>query len=201
LEKVNDYEYQNENIPASRLGYRITYKFVRIFCARVFENPEAVLNEEMLRPEKQDTAVFTDGVKNIVEAQKRVAQRYFNDGSVNAACPPLKALLYIMIEGSYEGKTINDPSIRKLFTRDYLIKSEWYRKRTEDKQKLDAASLQKHIKYLQNALDETNNLDTELKKELKLKMEKAERNFHFVQSENYLKELNGTIGLDPLYKK
>ena len=39
---------------ASRLGYRITSLFADRFLGRIFETPDAVFPEEMLRPEKQD---------------------------------------------------------------------------------------------------------------------------------------------------
>ena len=32
-----------------------------------------------------------------------------------------------MAEDSYEGKGIDDPEIRKLFDRDYVINSSWYK--------------------------------------------------------------------------
>jgi len=200
LEKIDDFEYEDKTVLASRLGYRITYKFVRIFFARVFENPNAVLNDEMLKPEIQDMDVFVDGVNNIVEGQQRVAKRYFNDGSVEAACPPLKALLHIMVEGEYEGKKIDDPEIRKMFTKEYLFESDWYRDRLKNKQILDIRVLKSNIQYLNDAIKVTNNLDVILRDELKQKLRIAEDSLQHVESENYLKELNGTIGLDPLYR-
>ena len=99
---------------ASRLGYRITALFVDRFLGRIFETPDAVFTEEMLRPEKQDIVQFAAGVDAIVEAQTRVALQYFEDGSVEAACPPLQALLHIMAHGSYEGKGVDDPEVRVL---------------------------------------------------------------------------------------
>ncbi len=200
LEKINDFEINGEKILASRLGYRITYKFVRIFFARVFENPDAVLNEEMLKPELQDMDVFVDGIKNITEAQKRVAQYYFDDGSVEAACPPLKVLIHIMANGNYEGKTVDDPAIRKMFSRESLMESSWYKDRLINKQLQDIALWQKHSKYLKSVLDETNNLNVDFKEELKLKYQKADQMLKHVKSSDYLKELHGTIGLDPLYR-
>ncbi len=88
---------------ASRLGYRITSRFADRFFGRIFETPDAVFTEELLRPEKQDLADFVSGVTSIVDAQKRVATNYFEDGSVEAACPPLKALLHIMVNGYVAG--------------------------------------------------------------------------------------------------
>ena len=47
---------------ASRLGWRITAKFVHTYFGRVFDNPTAVFTEDILKPELQDPAVFADGV-------------------------------------------------------------------------------------------------------------------------------------------
>src|SRR5690606_10247473 len=112
LEKVEDFEFEGQPILASRLGYRITARFVHTYFGRVFDNPAVVFTEDLLRPESQDLATFADGVSNIVEAQKAAAQLYFDDGSVENACPPLRVLLHIMRSGNYEGKTAHDPEIR-----------------------------------------------------------------------------------------
>ena len=58
-----------------------------------------VFTDEMLRPEQQDMDVFADGVDTIVTTHQRVAESYFADGSIEMACPPLKALLEIMDKG------------------------------------------------------------------------------------------------------
>ena len=44
-----------------------------------------MFTEDILKPELQDPAVFADGVANIVEAQKRVASMYFEDGRSRTA--------------------------------------------------------------------------------------------------------------------
>src|SRR6202021_682825 len=114
---------------AIRLGYRLTASFVRTFFGRVFNYPHAVFTEEMLRPEKQDLAAFADGVDNIVGTHKRVAESYFHDGSVEMACPPLKALLHVMVHGQHEGHDVNHAAFRALFTRENVVASDWYKAR------------------------------------------------------------------------
>ena len=94
LEPLKDFDHNGERILASRLGYRITVKFVRTFFGRVFDNPLKVFDDELLKPETQDADAFADGIKNITEAQQRVAQEYVQDGSIDDACPPLRALLH-----------------------------------------------------------------------------------------------------------
>jgi hypothetical protein len=139
LEPVEDYEYEGRKILASRLGYRITATFVDRFLGRIFESPGSVFPEELLRPEQQDPGAFAEGVEAICEAQQKVAANYFEDGSVEAACPPVKALLYIMAHGHYEGKDVHHPEIRSLFTREAVLASDWYQERLRSKQARDIA--------------------------------------------------------------
>ena len=133
---------------ASRLGYRITAKFVRTFFGRVFDHPARVFDEAFLRPETQDLEAFVDGIHNITEAQQRVARQYFEDGSIEDACPPLRALLSIMAEGTFEGKDAHHPDIRRLFTLDALLASDWYRERLAAKQRGDERLWRRHLGYL-----------------------------------------------------
>jgi len=200
LEKLEDFEYKNQKVLASRLGYRITGKFIRTFFGRVFENPNSVFNEEMLKPELQDMEVFVDGINNIVEAQKGVALRYFNDGSVEAACPPIKALLHIMVYDHFEGKTASDPEIRNMFTRESLLNSSWYKDRLLNKQLNDISLWQKHLAYLNNYIKNSLNLELNDKKELEQKIKLAEEKLKYFKSTGYLKSLEGYIGLDPLFR-
>ena len=62
LEKLADFDHGGRRVLASRLGYRITEKFVHDFFGKVFDTA-------ILRPETQDPAAFADGVDNIVRAQ------------------------------------------------------------------------------------------------------------------------------------
>ncbi len=200
LEKLEDFEHNGKNILASRLGYRITEKFVHTFFGRVFENPYSVFNDEMLKPELQDVGAYVDSINNITEAQQRVALSYFNDESIEAACPPLKAVLSIMAYGNYEGKTIEDASIRDMFSKENLVKSEWYMDRLITKQLGDISLLQKHVAYLNKLLNKPNTqiIANELK--LKERLESAEEQLAKVKSPAYLKSLVGTLGADPIFK-
>ncbi|MFW6259906.1 MAG: hypothetical protein ACOC1R_03110, partial [Tangfeifania sp.] len=139
LDKLEDFEHNGQKILASRLGYRINENFAFRCMNRLFDEPLAVFNEEMLRPETQDMEIFVDGINNIVEAQQKVAINYFNDGSVEAAIPPLKILLHIMAYGNYNGKDLSDPELRKEFKRDYVLQTDWYKNRLKLKQQRDSA--------------------------------------------------------------
>ena len=87
LERVEDFAFEGRTILASRLGYRITPVFVERFLGRLFETPDAVFPEELLRPEKQSLELFAQGVDAIVDAQRRVALNHFEDGSVDPHVP------------------------------------------------------------------------------------------------------------------
>ncbi|MCF6269084.1 MAG: hypothetical protein L3J41_05190 [Melioribacteraceae bacterium] len=200
LEKVEDFTYEGELILASRLGYRITNKFVENYFGRVFESPNTVFSDELLKPEIQGMDTFVDGVKNITEAQKKIAKSYFTDGSIEFAIPPLKAILHIMVNGEFEGKGTNDPGFRNLFDRDYVIKSDWYRERIEAKQKKEIALFEKHIKNLNSFMlkDRYSEVVDEL--EIKNRLDYALKELKYLKSSEYLNNLVGSIGLDLLYK-
>lgn len=191
LEPVADLDFRGRKVLASRLGYRITALFADRFLGRMFETPDAVFPEEMLKPEKQNLEVFVSGVDAIVEAQCRVARNYFDDGSIDAACPPLRALLHIMADGHFEGKDAHHPDIRALFTRESMLASDWYRARLERKQQIDIALWTRHIGALQAARESNLSLpEPELDCLLALSQSQLTR----VQSLNYIDELKGTIG-------
>jgi hypothetical protein len=196
LEKVSDFSLDGRAVLASRLGYRITPLFVDRFLGRIFETPGAVFTEEMLRPEKQDIVQFAAGVDAIVEAQTRVANQYFEDGSVEAACPPLKALLHIMANGSWCGQGVGDTQVRGLFTREALMASDWYRERLRTKQTRDVALWTRHLRALeqfQNSGSEQQGVDIEGR------LTESRRQLARVSAPEYLGELEGTIGADPFH--
>jgi phosphoenolpyruvate carboxykinase (diphosphate) len=178
LERVEDFDYEGRRILASRLGYRITALFVDRFLGRIFELPGAVFPEELLRPEKQDSGNYVAGIEAICEAQRTVALNYFEDGSVDAACPPIRALLHIMAHGQYEGKGVGDPAIRAMFTREALFASDWYAERLAVKQQRDIALWRRHVEMDASA---------------------AKAELARVSAPEYLVELRGTIGADPFH--
>ena len=197
LEPIEDLTYKGELIPASRLGYRITERFIRRYFGRVFDNPDKVFDKSILQPETQDIDSFTDGVKYIVEAQQRSAQQYLDDGSIEKACPPLKVLLTIMAKGNYEGKTERDPWVRGLFTRESLLASEWYRERLVTKQRRDIALWERHRDYLEAYLSERANTEPSEIEAIVSRQQRVATELAHVSRPEYLDELVGTIGAEP----
>jgi len=200
LERLEDFEYEGRTVYASRLGYRITERFVHTNFGKVFDYPTAVFDEAMLKPETQDMASFVDVVDNVYEAQQRVAHIYFQDGSIDDACPPLKALIHIMANGNYEGKTVNDPAIRSMFTRDYLMQSDWYQERLKIKQQRDCLLWQQHRDYILQRISETEQADA-FHQVLTQKLSEAERMLVEVSLPSYLESLQGTLGADWVHRQ
>ncbi len=201
LEKCEDFELNGKTISAGRLGYRITARFVDLFLGRVFETPNAVFTEEILRPEKQDLEMFAQGVSEIVATQQRVAENYFNDGSVDAACPPLKALLHIMVHGHFEKKPITHPDIRNLFKRDVVIASAWYKERLKIRQEREIALWQKQVAYIDEFSKRPGNVETVATLALGERLKFAQEKLKQVEKADYPTTLIGTIGADPFTKQ
>ena len=127
-----------------------------------------------------------------------MAQQYLDDGSINDACPPLQALLNIMATGSYQGKDVHDAGIREMFTKESLLKSDWYLQRLKVKQTRDIALWRKHLDSLQRFLELENYADEVERLGLNQRLETARTELERVGSAAYLDEIVGTIGADSL---
>lgn len=198
LEKLEDFEHEGTPVQASRLGYRITASFTRSIFGRIFSHPDSVLNEEMLKPELQSLDYFVDGVHNIVEAQRKSALSYFEDGGIELAIPPLKALLHIMAHGHYEEKTLEDPDIRGLFTLESILESDWYAERLHAKHRLDLQTLRKRADYLRETIEQRHPEDI-ARLHLDEKLAQTEKHLAGQEKnpETAIAKLRGTLGVDP----
>jgi len=198
LDKIDDFEYKGKKVEASLLGYRINIKFVHHFLGRIFSNPDAVFTDEMLKPESQDMETFTASIENLTITQKRVAEGFMLDGTFEALCPPLRALIKIMIDGEYEGKNRSHPDIRKMFDREEVLESNWYKERLLIKQQRDTDLWTKNIDYLSKFIEKENFKEASAILEIPAKLKEAKKNLVRVKSLAHLKFLEGTLGADPL---
>ncbi len=189
LEPVPEIEFEGKRLPTGILGYRINQLFVNYFLGRIFTSPEVLFDEDMLQPEKQDLAVFADGLDNMMTTHRNVAGNYFRDGSIDLACPPLKALLHIMRDGEWEGKSLSDPEVRALFEPEAILNSDWYRGRIHSKQARDIEHWQRMLAYLKD----NGNADSDMEALRKVASERLEK----CRGDEYRDLLQGTIGRDP----
>jgi hypothetical protein len=200
LEKIDDFEYEGELVPASRLGWRITPLFVTNYLGRIFDTPSAVFSDDMLRPELQSMPDFVDGVRNIAQAQAKAASAYFSDGSVEEAIPPLKAILHVMAKGSYEGKSIHDAEVRALFNRDYVLGSDWYRDRLEAYREREDSYMAASITRLRAYLAESAEAGSVAARRARTELSRAEERLAVLRQGEYIGMIKGSIGLDPLFR-
>lgn len=198
LEQVKDFEYEGRTIPGSRLGWRITGEFVSRFFGRVFSDPSTVFPVDMLRPELQSLDEFADGIEHIAEAHQRVAASYFTDGSIDHAIPPLAALLTIMAEGRWNGKTIDDPEVRNLFTRESVLASDWYAARLEARATAARRLWQRHVSDISDFLAKRTRLQVAERTEMESKLGFAEAQLADLDV-GAAHRYAGSLGLDPAF--
>jgi len=196
LERMKDFEYKGEVIQASRLGWRITRKFTHFF-GRVFDYPD-VFEDDVLHPEKQDMDSFVEAVKSLVEVQKVIGENYFKDGTEPMLCPPLRAIVNIMVHGSYKGKTLADPEIRDMFTLKNMLKSKWYNDRLVHQQEVDMRNWKKKVDFLSAFVNSAANEEPVKLLHLRDRLTEAQKKLAEVSDPEYPKSLVGTIGCDLL---
>src|SRR5690606_13808157 len=97
----------------------------------------------------------------------------------------------------YEGKDLNHPEIRAMFTREATLESDWYQARLDAKTRVDQALWERHISYLEGFLERPN-YQSELRR-LKIlgRLDQAHATRRYVQSPEYRESLIGMIGTDP----
>ena len=202
LEKLEDFEFEGQQVLASRLGYRISTRFMHAVLGKIFDDPMQVFDEAMLRPESQDMAAFVDGVNHIVEAHEKVAQGYFDDGSIEDACPPLKALLTIMAKGQFDGKDLSHPDIRALFSKEALLASDWYKQRLSIKQERDIVLYQRHVDYLTQFLAQAETrCEPDGIARCEAALAEARGKLAEVSASAYLDSLWGSLGADWVHRQ
>lgn len=195
LEPVPDLTHGGRKIEASRLGCRITEAFVTRFFGRVFADPGAVFTSEQLRPEEQSVEEYVDGVEHLIEGQAKAAAFYFADGGIDQAVPPLAALLHILAQGSWEGKTLKDAEFRRLFEAETVLGSEWYRSRLEARLALDKRLWKRHADDLRRFLDRRSRLLPAERVEFQRRLAAAEAELAALEKTDAAAKYTRTLGV------
>ncbi|MEZ6099476.1 MAG: hypothetical protein R3E01_10930 [Pirellulaceae bacterium] len=198
LEPLHDFPFDGHTVPVSRLGYRMTARFLRRFCGRVFDNPIEVFDETILQPEKQDAPAFYQGIRYICDAQRSVAQRYFEDGTIEEMCPPLQAVLAIMAHGNWKGHDVHDPVVREMFTLPSMLESKWYRQRLHTKQQRDIKLWHQHLQYLDDFMQRASHVAETKRLQLDERRAYAAAELKRAKSADYVTSLVGYLGADPM---
>ena len=128
------------------------------------------------------------------EAHERIAQSYFDDGSIEEACPPLRALLHIMVHGHCDGKDINNPEFRALFTRENMFAGKWYKTRLAAKQTFDMALWRQNVVRLETLLNDPTYASEAKRLSISERLQMARMQLQEAQSPEYLNFLHGSSG-------
>ena len=202
LEEVPELSYKGERLPTEYLGFRITRKFAHQFLGRIFTDPVSVFPEDMLKPELQDEDQYADSLLNLVEAGKLVAKRYFKDGCIERACPPLKALLEIMANGSWEGKGLKSKEFRSLFKPEAILESEWYLERLETRIDVTQNYWTGRVQYLEEFLKDHINREASDRLGIEKRLIFAKKALSQLESRvDAVSRIQGCLGTDPsIYK-
>jgi hypothetical protein len=110
----------------------------------------------------------------------------------------LKALLHIMLNDLWEGKGLDNPEFRKMFTRESLLASDWYAARLAAKQKIDRQLWRRNVEYLDRFLKRASHADEAERMGILPRLNNARRILEQVESADYLQKLSGTLGAEPI---
>jgi hypothetical protein len=198
LEKVPAFELNGEKLPTEYLGYRITRRFAHEFLGRIFTDPVSVFPEDMLKPELQDGEQYADSIKNLVETGQIVAERYFNDGCAEKACPPLRALLEIMAKGNWENKGLLDREFRDLFNPESILSSDWYNERLATRIEVTKDYWSKRINYLEEFLKDHVNREASERLGIQKRLDFSKDAFSKLNDKkDAVRRIHGCLGTDP----
>ncbi len=88
--------------------------------------------------------------------------------------------------------------LRRLFTRDYLLGSDWYAARLKAKQAVDRRLWRQHVAYLDRFLKKANYAEEAQRLGIAGRLERARGQLAEAESPDYLERLFGTLGAQPL---
>jgi phosphoenolpyruvate carboxykinase (diphosphate) len=106
--------------------------------------------------------------------------------------------LHIMVADAWEGKGLEHPEVRRLFTREALLSSDWYAARLAAKQQVDVRLWRRHVEYLQRFRKKPSYAEEALRLDIPARLELARAALKDVESPEYLTRLEGTLGVEPI---
>lgn len=199
LERLTDFEHGGQTVQASRLGYRMNEAFATAYFGRIFLHPNVVFTPEMLAPEKQSMDTFAESMATIVTTHERVARAYFDDGTIEFAIPPLRALLEVMAHGeTADGLKLNDAAFRAQFEREAVLGSDWYAARLDAKQAEDVRRSERAVVSLEEFLANPDNAEAAERLDLTARLADTREFLADRQSPEYRETLRGALGRQPL---
>jgi hypothetical protein len=103
-----------------------------------------------------------------------------------------------MAHGEFEGKTLEDPELRAMFSRDAMLNSDWYKARLQSQQESDVEAWKGHVEYLHNFLKKESHQGVASQLQIEARLNTAKSRLEQVSQPAYCDELQGSIGRQPI---
>ena len=97
----------------------------------------------------------------------------------------------------FEGKPLEHPELRALFTREHLLASDWYAARLRAKQRVDQQLWQRHVRYAERFVNSANYADEVGRLGIRERLSHSRVMLERVKRPEYLQSLRGTTGAEP----
>jgi len=103
-----------------------------------------------------------------------------------------------MAYGEYEGKGLESEEVRSLFTRESMLKSDWYQKRLESQQTQHIKTWTAHVEYLNHFMAKSSHTGVAQRLQVECRLTAAKAELERVSASDYQQQLVGTIGREPI---
>src|SRR5579859_7252453 len=94
-----------------------------------------------------------------------------------------------MLDDAYEGKSLSDPEVRRLFTREHLLASDWYTQRLAARQQQEAALWERHVAALEGFPNRTGYAQEAQRLGIQARLAHARTTLAEIQSPDYAARL------------
>jgi hypothetical protein len=102
-----------------------------------------------------------------------------------------------MAHGHHDGRDVHHPDVRRLFERETVLASDWYRKRLEAKRQVDVRLWSRHAAALDDWLAANGSAPAHVAAEMRRRRAHAADRSAEARGAGYVDGLHGTLGTDP----
>ena len=199
LEKLRGFRARRQKGPGqpARLPHQ------RAFCACLFwprlQSSARRVHRRKCSSRKSRTWTFSPTAWTTSSPRKSASPKCISTTAASSRrARRCSALLHIMLNDEWEGKNLDIPEFRELFTRENLLASDWYAARLAAKQEVDRQLWKRHVEYLNHFLRKPSHEDVAESLEIGERLTRARKTLEHVESPDYLKSLQGTLGAEPV---
>jgi hypothetical protein len=103
-----------------------------------------------------------------------------------------------MLHEHWEGKSIDHPEVRQLFTREHLLTSDWYAARLKARQSIDRQLWRRHANSLDRFLKHASHVEEADRLGIAGKLARVRKTLEQIEAPSHLQNLAGTLGAEPI---